>query len=202
MTRVFSICVAAVVSLVAAFPTAAVSGELNSREIIADCGYEIGLMTGYGWAMDHLDEEPRIEHAVLLASVSVPMSREEMGASFFRGVVEYQCEAVIGNIVEPNQRMEFGITPLGFKYNFTALESDISPYSNFGFGVIYEPIGHHVQGSHFNFILQTGLGVQYFLDEGTTLNLEYRYRHISNAHYRDPNSSINSSFVLVGMSFL
>jgi hypothetical protein len=192
---------AAVLLFVAAIPSPGISGELNSREIIADCGYEIGVMGGYGWAMDGLVQEPDIEHAVLLASVSVPMSRNEMGASFYRGIVEYQCEAGIGNIVQPNQRMEFGITPIGFKYNFTRLGCDISPYSNFGFGVIYEPIGHHVQGSNFNFILQTGLGVQYFLDDKTTLNFEYRYRHVSNANYEKPNSSINSSFVLVGASF-
>jgi len=193
--------IAALLFSVAVLPAYAMSGELNSRDIISGCDYEVGVMTGYGWAMDHLSQEPDIEHAVVTASVAVPMSKEEMGTSFFRGIVEYQCEAVIGEIVVPNQRMEFGITPAGFKYNFTALGSDISPYSNFGFGVIYEPIGHHVQGSNFNFIIQTGLGVQYFIDDKTTINLEYRYRHISNAHYRDPNSSINSSFVLVGVSF-
>jgi len=192
---------AAVLCLVAAFPSTAISGELNSREIIANCGFEVGVMTGYGWAMDHLYQEPDIEHAVVNLSYAIPMTREEMGASFYRGIVEYQCEAVMGQIVKPNQRMEFGFTPVGFKYNFSALQSDISPYAKFGFGCIYEPIGHHVQGTNFNFIIQTGFGVQYFLDDKTSIDIEYRYRHISNAHLRMPNSSINSNFVLVGVSF-
>ena len=67
--------------------------------------------------------------------------------------------------------------------------------------MIYEPIGRHVQGTNFNFIIQTGLGVQYFLDERHAINVQYRYRHISNAHIKDPNSSINTSFILVGYSF-
>jgi lipid A 3-O-deacylase len=181
--------------------TAASAGELNSRDIISNSPYELGLLAGYGWAMDDLAQQPVIEHAVFLPSISIPLTQREMGTSFFRGLVQYQLEPVIGYIAHPNQKMEFGLSFAGFKYNFTALESRWSPYSNFGFGVIYEPIGHNVQGTDFNFIIQTGIGLQYFLDENHALNVQYRYRHISNAHIREPNSSINSSLVLVGVSF-
>lgn len=182
-------------------PVRANAGELNSKEIIANSPYELGVVAGYGWAMDNLDQEPDIEHAVVMPSFCIPLTRRELGSSFYRGIVQYQLEPVIGYMAQPNQKVEFGLSAVGFKYNFTALESRWSPYSNFGFGVIYEPIGHHVQGSDFNFIIQTGVGVQYFLDEKNAVNVQYRYRHISNANYRDPNSSINSSFILVGWSF-
>jgi hypothetical protein len=187
--------------LTALLPVRAVADGLDSGDIIKDSPYELGFVAGYGWAMDGLSQETDIEHAVVMPSLSIPLTEREMGTSFFRGVVQYQIEPVIGYIAVPNQRMEFGLSFAGFKYNFTALESRWSPYSNFGFGVIYEPIGRHVQGSNFNFIIQTGVGVQYFMDEHTAITVQYRYRHISNAHYDDPNSSINSSFVLVGMSF-
>jgi len=197
---------AAVVTIIALFlvlicSTSARAGELKSGDIIANSDYELGVLAGYGWAMDGLRQEPDIEHAVLLPSFSIPLSGNEMGSSFYRGIVQYQLEPVVGYISKPNQKMEAGLSFAGFKYNFTALESRWSPYSNFGFGVIYEPIGHHVQGSDFNFIIQTGVGVQYFLDEKNAINVQYRYRHISNASYRLPNSSINSSFILVGWSF-
>ncbi|HEX9859575.1 MAG TPA: acyloxyacyl hydrolase [Nitrospirota bacterium] len=197
---------AAVVTIIALFlvlicSTSARAGELKSGDIIANSDYELGVLAGYGWAMDGLRQEPDIEHSVLLPSFSIPLSGNEMGSSFYRGIVQYQLEPVVGYISKPNQKMEAGLSFAGFKYNFTALESRWSPYSNFGFGVIYEPIGHHVQGSDFNFIIQTGVGVQYFLDEKNAINVQYRYRHISNASYRLPNSSINSSFILVGWSF-
>ena len=175
--------------------------EINSREILQKSKYELGALTGYGWAMDNLPQEPDIQHAVVLPSLSITLSGIERGSSFYRGIVQYQLEPVIGMITVPNQRMEFGLSAVGFKYNFTALENRWLPYSNFGFGVIYEPIGHHVQGTDFNFILQTGFGVEYFLDEKRAINFQYRYRHISNACIKQPNSSINSSFVLVGLSF-
>ncbi len=180
---------------------AAFADRLSSGEIISKSPYEIGLLAGYGWAMDDLAQQPTIEHAVFMPSFSVPLTRRELGSSFYRGIVQYQLEPVVGVITHPNGKVEAGASFLGFKYNFTALHSRWSPYSNFGFGLIYEPIGHNVQGTDLNFIIQTGVGVEYFIDERHAINMQYRYRHISNAHIKYPNSSINSSFVLVGFSF-
>ena len=188
-------------AVLSVFANTALAGELNSRDIIAGSPYELGLLAGYGWGMDNLPQQPDIEHAVFLPSISIPLTKRELGMSFFKGIVQYQLEPVVGYLAQPNQRMEVGLSFAGFKYNFTALQSRWSPYSNFGFGVIYEPIGHDVQGTNFNFIVQTGLGVQYFLDEKHAINVQYRYRHISNATIKLPNSSINSSFILVGYSF-
>jgi lipid A 3-O-deacylase len=175
--------------------------EINAKEILQKNRYELGVLAGYGWAMDNLPQEPNIQHAVVLPSLSITLSGKERGFSFLKGIIQYQLEPVIGIITVPNQRAEFGLSAVGFKYNFTALENRWLPYSSFGFGTIYEPIGHHVQGTNFNFILHTGLGVEYFLDEKHAINVQYRYRHISNACIKLPNSSINSSFVLVGLSF-
>jgi len=189
----------ALFTCVNALPTRA--DELNSREILIKSPYELGFLAGYGWAMDGLKQEPDIEHAVFLPSFSIPLTRSEVGTSFFRGIVQYQLEPTIGAITVPHGRLEAGASLIGFKYNFTGLESRWSPYSNFGFGVMYEPIGPAVQGTNFNFVINTGVGVQYFIDDKTAVNFQYRYRHISNANIKEPNSSINSSFLLVGMSF-
>ena len=183
------------------FSSTAFADDLNSKTILQSSPYEIGFLAGYGWAMDHHEVQPCIEHAVFMPSFSIPLTRRELGSSFYRGIVQYQAEPVVGVITHPNGKVEAGLSFAGFKYNFTALESRWSPYSTFGFGTIYEPIGHNVQGSDFNFIVQTGFGVQYFLNSKTAINLQYRYRHISNAHIKDPNWSINSSFVLLGLSF-
>ncbi|MGA2191840.1 MAG: acyloxyacyl hydrolase [Nitrospirota bacterium] len=174
---------------------------MNSAEIIKNSPYELGFLAGYGWAMDHHAVQPCIEHAVFMPALSILLTKEEIGKSFYRGLVQYQLEPVVGVITHPNGKVEAGASPIGFKYNFTALGSRWSPYSNFGFGTIYEPIGHDVQGTNFNFILQTGFGVEYFLDKKHAINLQYRYRHISNATIRLPNRSINSSFLLAGFSF-
>ena len=82
---------------------------LNSKEILQKNRYELGFLTGYGWAMDHLPQEPRIEHAVVLPSLSITLSGKERGRSFYRGIVQYQLEPVVGLITEPNQRAEYGL---------------------------------------------------------------------------------------------
>jgi len=199
--RMTVLLVAAFVALSSLLARPAMAEGLDSKDIIANSPYEIGVLAGYGWAMDRLPQETQIEHAVIMPAFSIPLVRREVGPSILKGIVQYQCEPVLGQITKPNGRMEFGLSFAGFKYNFTSLNSRWSPYSNFGFGMIYEPIGHHVQGTNLNFILQTGVGLQYFLDEKNALNVQYRYRHISNATMELPNSSINSSFVLVGYSF-
>ena len=174
---------------------------INAKDVIQQSPYELGFLAGYGWAMDNHKEQSSIQHAVFMPSFSIPLTGIERGRSFYRGIVQYQLEPVFGVITRPNGKPEVGLSFAGFKYNFTAREDRWLPYSTFGFGVIYEPIGRRVEGSDLNFIIQTGFGVEYFLDKKHAVNVQYRYRHISNAHIKEPNLSINSSFLLVGYSF-
>jgi len=192
---------AAVLLTLFLFGSDARADELNSKDIITKSNYEVNYMVGYGWAMDRLKQEPQIENAIFTPSIAVPLTTREMGSSFYRGIVQYQCELTAGAITKPKVKGEIGLSFIGFKYNFTDLESRWSPYASFGFGGIYEPIGHHVQGSDWNFLLQTGIGIQCFLSDKTAINVQYRYRHISNANIKSPNSSINSSFVMIGLSY-
>ena len=70
--------------------------EINSREILQKSKYELGALTGYGWAMDNLPQEPDIQHAVFMPSVSITLSGKERGSSLYRGIIQYQLEPVIG----------------------------------------------------------------------------------------------------------
>jgi opacity protein-like surface antigen len=55
-------------------------------------------------------------------------------------------------------------------------------------------------GSHFNFVLQAGLGFQYAVGDRNTLDLEWRYNHLSNANLCTANYSLNGSLFLLGFS--
>ncbi|MBI3077117.1 MAG: acyloxyacyl hydrolase, partial [Deltaproteobacteria bacterium] len=48
--------------------------------------------------------------------------------------------------------------------------------------------------------LQGGLGVLWFTNGQTAINVEYRFHHISNAGTATPNRGLNASFLLVGVS--
>ena len=45
-------------------------------------------------------------------------------------------------------------------------------------------IDHSILGQPFNFNLDLGAGVRYFIGRNWSLSLEYRYQHISNANLR------------------
>jgi hypothetical protein len=55
-------------------------------------------------------------------------------------------------------------------------------------------------GQPFNFNLDLGVGVRYFVGRNWALNLEYRYQHISNANLGAKNLGINAAGPILGIS--
>ena len=97
-------------------------------------------------------------------------------------------------------RYAVGISPL-IVYNFKEIWK-IVPFLELGVGVLYTDLNPHGFGSHFDFTPQAGVGLRYELARGTFLNFSYRYHHISNAGISSENDSIDSNFILMGISFL
>lgn len=100
---------------------------------------------------------------------------------------------------EPNDGIGGGITPL-FRYNFLAGDRLI-PFVQFGAGVLALDFDLRRQADGINFTPQAGLGFHYFLSERTAITGEWRYHHISNAGIHRDKSGINSSVVLLGVTF-
>jgi opacity protein-like surface antigen len=86
------------------------------------------------------------------------------------------------------------------KYNvFTGTR--LTPFAEFGAGVSEATRAVPEQGgSHFNFVLQPGLGLQYAVGDRNTLDLEWRYLHLSNATLFPSDPSLNGSLFLLGFS--
>jgi predicted porin len=57
------------------------------------------------------------------------------------------------------------------------------------------------QSTQFNFTEQTGIGIHYFFRKNTAFTLQGRYRHLSNASIKHPNTGINTQFVIAGFSY-
>jgi hypothetical protein len=57
------------------------------------------------------------------------------------------------------------------------------------------------QSDGLNFILQSGVGLHYFISQRTALTGEWRFHHISNASIHDKNAGINSSLFMLGVTF-
>lgn len=136
-----------------------------------------------------------------------------IGNSYFRGalywVVDLQLVVGVtdpdrGNItVDQGPNYMFGITPLQVEYKFLDPARKWAPFVFGGAGVA---IGDFHRGAReiqtaFEFILQVGGGIEWFLDNGSSVNFNYRLWHISNSNIKGPNIGLNAHVFSLGYTF-
>lgn len=123
----------------------------------------------------------------------------DIGSGWYRGRHELLVELPLHLVVDPRVSPMVGGYLLG-SWKFTSLEK-WAPYVFAGGGILYVDLGLPTMGSRLDFSYQAGTGVQYFMEKDMALSLEYRYHHISNAGTASPNEPLNSSKILLGVSF-
>ena len=129
--------------------------------------------------------------------------KNSIGRKFnkYPGLLQFALEPFYSYAWSPDTNMEIGnnfvikagILPQGMKFQ---------PYIKLSAGLIYITQDTREQSTHFNFNEYAGLGAHYFFKKGVAFTLEYRYRHISNAGIKHPNTGINTNFNICGVSFL
>lgn len=94
-----------------------------------------------------------------------------------------------------------GGSPIGAQVNFLH-HRRVEPFLTSAGGFLY--FNHRMfEGTQFNFTAQLGGGVQLLApSRRTSLDLGYKYHHISNANLGNRNPSMDSHMLFVGMSFL
>ena len=116
------------------------------------------------------------------------------------GRFEWAPELWLGIFTHPYYRGLFNANPLQFRYVFQP-EGKIRPYLFAGAGILYADVDRRETGNRINFNPQFGSGFYFTLNEKTSLILEYRHVHISNAGLDDRNSGMNNHTFLAGVSF-
>jgi len=115
------------------------------------------------------------------------------------GIVEFQVEPFLSPIIEPESNVETGVN-LFFKYAFPLSES-FMPYVKFGSGPSFMSLHTREQSTQFNFVTSGCAGFSLFIKEDMSVDLEYRFRHLSNCSIDHPNNGINTHAGLVGCTF-
>jgi len=172
---------------------------ITSYEDTISNSVSIGIQAGYGdkaWDNDHF----RLNTALLLPNLTLPVTDVILANTFLRGVLEYKLEVPLGLITTLNDRVLAGLNPLGFRYDFTGFKGRFVPYAAASLGIVYLNVPREVQGTKYNFIANSELGAQYFITYKWTINAECRYLHLSNAGIKEPNRGQNYVFGLVGVS--
>jgi hypothetical protein len=116
-----------------------------------------------------------------------------------KGRVDFSLEPYAHTILKPDPNLETG-TDFLVKYVFP-LSDKFQPYIKGGEGLSYMTAHTKEQSTQFNFVSQVAAGFHYFVKQDLALNLEYRFRHLSNAGIDHPNNGINSDFVLGGLTY-
>ena len=118
---------------------------------------------------------------------------------WYRGNWELLGEAFGGRQFVPEAADFAGIAPL-LRYNFAPGHRWV-PFIDAGAGLTYTDIRDRDLSADFEFNLQLGVGVRYFLRDDLALTVQYRFIHISDAGITSPNLGVNNNTVLLGMSW-
>jgi len=117
-----------------------------------------------------------------------------------RQLLQFQIEPFISFVSSPETNVETG-TSFFLKMGILPETAKFQPYVKLGLGMVYMTQHTREQSTQFNFIEQGGLGLHYFFRKNTAFTLEGRFRHLSNASIKHPNTGINTYFVVAGLSY-
>jgi len=161
--------------------------------------FQVGGTVGAGFGIRIFGTS--VAHDLALASANLGWVFTDVMASdkWYRGNVELLVELFGGEQFKPDDRYFIGLTPL-IRYNF-ATGSRWVPFVDAGAGVSSTNIDGRDLTGNFQFNIQVGAGIHYFLSDRTALTVQYRWLHFSNAHTRLPNNGTNTEMFLVGASW-
>ena len=182
------------------------SAPLPETDSIFERGkFELQVTDGAFYSLQKTsDRRPNIDYELSVIRVGLMLDTPHTGGTFLRGNDELMLEGTGGPIF---QGPGTGLGSLSFIYrrNFLAPGARLVPYLNLGGGGLYSnAYRNQVQqaiGSKFEFDLQASVGLRYRLARHWTLDGEFAYRHISNAHFAERNLGTNAIGGLLGASY-
>ncbi len=173
--------------------TSSVCGEDVLQEGALEWGGSVGFGNNFHIAGNVRED---IQFYSLFPSVGKVLKKWDGGGS-----LEFIVEGFLSYARQVSKnRYAGGVTTL-FAYNLKAFGKAV-PFIELGAGILYTDLDPQKFGSTFDFTPQGGVGVRYEIGHGRFLKLSYRFHHISNADIDDDNSSIDSHFFLLGLSFI
>lgn len=171
-----------------------------AQEPVKQTSFEgIELLTGFAWS----DTKSSIDYEFIPMIVDLNFNLKPWAKSIGfnpRGQLKFQLESFLCGVTKPNANVEAG-NSFALKFGLLPEESKLQPYVKAGLGLLYMSTRTHEQSTKFNFVEYLGLGINYLLSKNTSLALETRFRHLSNANINTPNNGINSYLVLSGINY-
>lgn len=157
------------------------------------------LLAGAGLGVAILGSQQAHDLALLSLSYGHMLGRVRGEGHCFRGNFEGRLEFFSGAEFSPSTEWVIGLTP-HLRYNF-ATGTRWIPFLDAGAGVAGTSIGPPDLSNTFEFNLQAGSGVHWFVKDDLALTVEGRYFHMSCAGISHPNLGVNTVMGLVGLTW-
>lgn len=119
---------------------------------------------------------------------------------WYRGNWEIIGEAFGAGQYHPDAAYAAGIAPL-VRYDF-ALGQGWVLFLNAGAGLASTSIRNSELSTTFEFNVQGGLGLHYFVSDSVAITAQFRFMHISNASTHFPNVGVNTGSILAGVTWV
>lgn len=126
------------------------------------------------------------------------LALDPVGTGLLRGSLETGLEPWFQYYLEPNTATAEGMK-VALRYHVLSA-SPIFPYVEVTAGAAGTSLNVKEVRSDFTFVLEAGVGLSYFIDDGIALTGGYRFQHISNGNVESPNRGFNSDVGLIGLS--
>ncbi|MBF8298118.1 MAG: exported protein of unknown function [candidate division NC10 bacterium] len=174
--------------------------SLRPEEGFQSGTWHLGLMGGY--SIPHKIFAPRsanVHYAPLLFQIGYTLT-DVRGPFPVRGSLEVIFEPTFMITTSPSTTFGEGASFL-LRYNFVTGTRWV-PFLDLGMGILHWNLRlPTILETRFNFTLQTGPGLHYFVTDHLAITGQVRLHHISNADTEKPNIGVNSSVYLLGVSY-
>lgn len=178
------------------------AATVQARHTVQAGTIEVGFISGYWQGNNVFGNEPSANRSAVMFLPQVGMVvTDELGTGWLRGNVEIVLEPLAAHFFQPFSASAFGGTILA-KYNFLSFGRWM-PFWDGGAGMLWTDLAPRIpeQSTPFNFVLQTGPGVQYFFTTRLTMTAGVRFHHISNAGIGERNIGLNAWLFNFGFSY-
>ena len=156
-----------------------------------------GFKTGYIHANLKTENMANMSMIPLFYEVGWSMN-ELLGLADHSGEIYFVLESFVATVTDPDYEFAAG-SGIFIKY-LHPLTDQLSVHLGFGAIPMYLGLDTYEQGTGgFEFLDSGGGGLEYSLNDTSSINLNYRFFHISNFGLRDPNGGINGHAVFLGL---
>ena len=173
----------------------------NARDVVKQGTIEVGMAAGFWQATTAVGDALSANRSAVFVLPRVGMVlTEALGSGWWQGNVEVLVEPLFARFTQPFAAEAAGGS-LVVKYNFLSFGRWM-PFWDAGGGMAWTNLAPRIpeESTQFQFILETGPGVHYFMTKRVTVTTGVRFHHFSNAGLGERNTGINAVLPYVGLS--